>query len=65
MKMGVVKATLVGDEATIQQVCKDNNIDVNDFTIIQEADENKAAAKACEIINNGEGDILMKGYQQV
>ena len=61
VKMGVVKATLVGDEATIQQVCKDNNIDVNDFTIIQEADENKAAAKACEIINNGEGDILMKG----
>ena len=61
VKMGVVKATLVGDEATIKQVCADNNIDVNDFTIIQEADENKAAAKACEIINNGEGDILMKG----
>ncbi|MBR3578719.1 MAG: phosphate butyryltransferase [Bacteroidales bacterium] len=61
VKMGVVKATLVGDEATIKQVCADNNIDVNDFTIIQEADENKAAAKACEMINNGEGDILMKG----
>ena len=61
VKMGVVKATLVGDEATIKQVCKENNIDVNDFTIIQEADENKAAAKACEIINNCEGDILMKG----
>ena len=58
---GFVEATLVGDEATIKQVCADNNIDVNDFTIIQEADENKAAAKACEIINNGEGDILMKG----
>ena len=61
VKMGVVKATLVGDETTIKQVCADNNIDVNDFTIIQEADENKAAAKACEMINNGEGDILMKG----
>ena len=61
VKMGVVKATLVGDEATIKQVCKENNIDVNDFTIIQEADENKAAAKACELINAGEGDILMKG----
>ncbi len=61
VKMGVVKATLVGDEATIKQVCADNNIDVNDFTIVPEADENKAAAKACEIINNGEGDILMKG----
>ena len=61
VKMGIVKATLVGDEATIKEVCKANNIDVNDFTIVQEADENKAAAKACELINNGEGDILMKG----
>ena len=61
VKMGVVKATLVGDEATIKSVCAANNINPADFTIIQEADENKAAAKACEMINNGEGDILMKG----
>lgn len=61
VKMGIVKATLVGDEATIKEVCKNNNMDPNDFTIIQEADENKAAAKACDMINNGEGDILMKG----
>lgn len=61
VKLGIVKATLVGDEATIKEVCKNNNIDPNDFTIVQEADENKAAAKACELINNGEGDILMKG----
>ena len=61
VKMGIVKATLVGDIPTIQQVCATLSIDVNDFTLIQEADENKAAAKACEIINNGEGDILMKG----
>lgn len=61
VKMGIVKATLVGDEATIKEVCKNNNIDANDFTIIQEADENKAAAKACDLINSGEGDILMKG----
>lgn len=61
VKMGIVKATLVGDQATIAEVCKNNNIDINDFTIIQEADENKAAAKACDLINNGEGDILMKG----
>lgn len=61
VKMGVVKATLVGDEATIKSVCAANNINPADFTIIQEADESKAAAKACEMINNGEGDILMKG----
>ena len=65
VKMGVVKATLVGDEATIKSVCAANNINPADFTIIQEADENKAAAKACEMINNGEGDILMKGLLSI
>lgn len=61
VEMGIVQATLVGDEATIKGVCQSSNIDPQKFTIIQEADENKAAAKACELINNGEGDILMKG----
>lgn len=61
VEMGIVKATLVGDEATIKSVCAENNIDVNNFTIVQEADESKAAAKACDLINSGEGDILMKG----
>src|SRR5574344_1738396 len=61
VEMGIVKATLVGDEATIKGVCQTLNIKPEKFTIIQEADENKAASKACEIINNGEGDILMKG----
>ena len=59
--MGIVKATLVGDKATIENVCKELNIDIAKFNIIQENDANKAAAKACELINNGEGDILMKG----
>ncbi|MCK9339120.1 MAG: phosphate acyltransferase [Bacteroidales bacterium] len=61
VEMGIVKATLVGDEATIKGVCQTLNINPDNFTIIQEADENKAATKACEIINNGEGNILMKG----
>lgn len=59
--LGIVEATLVGDEATIKQVCSEEGIDVNKFTIVQEADEIKAAAKAVELINKGEGDLLMKG----
>jgi phosphate butyryltransferase len=59
---GIVEAILVGDEATIQKVCMEEKIDVKKFSrIVQEADENKAAAKAVELINAGEGDILMKG----
>lgn len=59
--MGIVDATLVGDEQVIASVCKELNIDVAKFRIVHEPVDVKAAAKACEIINNGGGDILMKG----
>lgn len=59
--MSIVDATLVGDEQVIASVCKELNIDAAKFTIVHEPVDVKAAAKACEIINNGDGDILMKG----
>lgn len=58
---GIVEATLVGDEATIKKVCEEHKIDVKKFKIVQEADEMKATVKAVELINKGEGDVLMKG----
>ena len=58
---GIVEATLVGDEATIKKVCAEHKIDVKKFKIVQEADEMKATVKAVELINKGEGDVLMKG----
>lgn len=59
--LGIVDATLVGDEATITKVCQEEGIDVKKFKIVQEADENKAAALAVKLINDGEGNLLMKG----
>lgn len=59
--MGIIDATLVGDETTIKKVCASHNIDPSKFRIVQENDEMKAAFKAVELINNGEGDVLMKG----
>lgn len=61
VELGIVEATLVGDENIIADVCKKLNIDKNKFTVVHEPVDVKAAAKACEIINNGGGDILMKG----
>lgn len=58
---GIVEATLVGDEATIKNVCKEHNFDVSKFQIVQEADEQKAGFLAVSLINQGKGDILMKG----
>lgn len=58
---GFVEGILVGDEETMKNVCRQEGIDIKKFRIVQEADEAKACAKAVELINSGEGDILMKG----
>jgi len=59
--LGIVDATLVGDESRIQEVCNHLKIDCKKFKIVQEADEMKAASKAVALINEGQGDVLMKG----
>jgi len=61
VELGIVDAILVGDEATIENVCKKLNIDINRFTVVHEPDEAKAATKSCDLINQKEADILMKG----
>lgn len=58
---GIVDATLVGDIDTIKKVCAEENIDVNKFELVQEADETKAGIVAVQLINEGKGDLLMKG----
>ncbi len=58
---GIVAATLVGDIETIKKVCAEEKIDVNKFELVQEGDEQKAANLAVKLINEGKGDMLMKG----
>ncbi len=52
---------LVGDKKVIKNICVDHDIDPDIFRIIHEPDEMKAGKKAIELVNNGEGDVLMKG----
>lgn len=59
--MGIIEATLVGDIPTIQNVCKQENIDFSKFELIQESDPQKAADKSCMLINDGKADFIMKG----
>ena len=58
---GIVDATLVGDIETIKKVCVEEGINPDKFKLVQEADDNKAGAKAVELVNSGEADFLMKG----
>jgi len=61
VQKGLVDATLVGNQEMIKKVCADEKIDMSIFRIVDIDDETKAVAKAVELINAGEGDILMKG----
>lgn len=61
VKAGIVEATLVGDEPTIKKVCGDLGVDVSQFALVHEPVDVKAVAKAVQLINEGRGDVLMKG----
>lgn len=57
----LIDATLVGNEELMLKVCEEEKIDPKKFKLVHEPDEAKAAMKAAAIINDGEGDIIMKG----
>jgi phosphotransacetylase len=59
--LGLVEATLVGDEPTIRAVCQAEKLDPARFAIVQESSDVKAAARAVAMVNAGEAQILMKG----
>lgn len=59
--LGLVEGTLVGDSVQIEKVCADHKIELEKFKVVHEPDEMKAAYKAVELINAGEGNLLMKG----
>ncbi len=59
--MNIVEATLVGDKPTIKAVCKQERIDIGKFQIVHEPDEMRAASQAVALINEGKGNLLMKG----
>lgn len=61
VEKGIVDALLVGDEAIMRKVCREHGFDESKFRMVHEPDESKAAFKAVKLINDGEGDLLMKG----
>ncbi|MCL1973799.1 MAG: bifunctional enoyl-CoA hydratase/phosphate acetyltransferase [Bacteroidetes bacterium] len=61
VEKGIVEAVLVGDEQKILEVCAHEKINPSIFSIVHVAEELKAIATAVDMINNGAGDILMKG----
>ena len=60
-KDGLVEATLFGDKATIEQACRELQIDINIFRIIDEPSDVACVNLAVQAVVNGRADVLMKG----
>ena len=61
VEQGLVEAVLVGDKDMIASVCEKEGIDPARFTIVHNPSELGAVAQAVSMINEGQGDFLMKG----
>ncbi|MCR5345153.1 MAG: bifunctional enoyl-CoA hydratase/phosphate acetyltransferase [Lachnospiraceae bacterium] len=59
---GICKPILVGDAAKIREILKELNEEVPEEDIYDAPDPEAAAAKAVELVREGKGDFLMKGY---
>jgi phosphate butyryltransferase len=62
MKEGLIDPILVGDQDKIESIFLEIGKPDKRIKIIDEKDPVKSAAKAVELINAGEADILMKGF---
>ncbi len=57
----IVVPVLVGDEAKIKEIAKQEKLDLSKCTIVHTVGEKECAAKAVELVRNGQADLLMKG----
>jgi phosphate butyryltransferase len=58
---GLIDGTLVGDQSMIEKICAEKRIDIQKFHVVHQASDTLSAEKAVDLINKGEGNILMKG----
>jgi phosphate butyryltransferase len=60
-KKGIIEAILVGDKAKMEAIAQKQQYNLEGFRIIDEADNDRAAAVAVKLVREKEADILMKG----
>ncbi len=60
-KSGIIKPTLVGPAAKINNVAREHKLDIGKFELVDVAHSEAAASKAVELIRAGRGELLMKG----
>lgn len=58
---GIVDVILVGDQEEIKVIGEGRNIELGNFVVKHAADAAQAVSEAVKLVNNGTGDLLMKG----
>ncbi|MFA5498570.1 MAG: phosphate acyltransferase [Candidatus Cloacimonadia bacterium] len=61
VKDQLISAYMVGDQQKIEELMKKNSLPNSLFEIVDVKDEAGSAAKAVELVKNGDADVLMKG----
>ncbi|MDR2449278.1 MAG: phosphate butyryltransferase [Prevotellaceae bacterium] len=61
IKRNLAEVTLVGNQQMIKKVCDVEKIDASIFRVVDVSDDVSATGMAVSLINQGEGDMLMKG----
>lgn len=59
---GICDSVLVGDRDRMEEIARDNQIDLDVFEIIDEKDKAKAVERAVKQVSKGQAQFLMKGY---
>lgn len=60
-KEGIADAILVGDEEKMQAIATENNIDLEQFQVIDIKDAAEASRKAVQLVSTGKAHMVMKG----
>ena len=57
----IIDAILVGSLDLIKEICKINDINLDNYKVIDVKDPNEAATVAVELVHDGKAQLLMKG----
>jgi phosphotransacetylase len=60
-EQGLIRPILVGPEAKLREIAKANGIPLGQVRIVDAPHSHAAAAKAVELVRQGEAELLMKG----
>ncbi|NEZ47909.1 phosphate butyryltransferase [Clostridium niameyense] len=60
-RLGIINAILVGDKEKIENIAKEEELNIDGIKVIDEKDKLKAVKRAVECITKGEANFIMKG----